>query len=106
MSVAHRLDDLTVAQLRQLARERGLKGYSKLKKAELVDVLERTGSAEPSPDEQPALPGTSPSHTGQTTVDGDHNGDRGARFDDEIRAWDEDRGAVPRVPAEFELQDR
>jgi hypothetical protein len=100
------------AQLRQLARERGLKGFPKLKKAEMVDVLERTDSAEPSPETPPALRGTPPPATEEVTGDGDRNGDGGATFDDEVRAWGAAGDEVHRVPSdgsrprEFEPQNR
>lgn len=37
--VASDLESLTVSELKELAKERGLSGYSSLKKAELVDLL-------------------------------------------------------------------
>ena len=43
LEATQRLDELTVAQLRQMARERGIKKYSKMKKAELIEALERGG---------------------------------------------------------------
>jgi hypothetical protein len=33
------LESLTVAELKDIARERGLSGYSSMKKAELIDLL-------------------------------------------------------------------
>jgi Rho termination factor, N-terminal domain len=96
MAVTHRLDDLTVAQLRQLARERGIKGYSKLKKADLVKTLQGAESTEPSPAPQPSTAATWPSQTDSAPAGGDHGDDRRTTSDhEEIRAWAEARGAVP-----------
>ena len=35
------LEDMKVAELRELARARRMRGYSKLKKGELIDLLKR-----------------------------------------------------------------
>ena len=72
------LDELTVAQLRQMARERGIKRYSRMKKAELVRAL----------DGADAVPQTEDQSDGaaDTRATADH---------DEIRAWADERNAVP-----------
>ena len=41
------MSSMKVAELRSLARERGLRGYSKLRKAELINLLESTPAAQP-----------------------------------------------------------
>ena len=45
LQATQRLDELTVAQLRQMARERGIKRYSRMKKAELIKALGHTDTA-------------------------------------------------------------
>jgi hypothetical protein len=73
-----RLDELTVAQLRQMARERGVKRYSRMKKAELIKALDGAETA------------------AQTADDSDRAADTRATADhDEIRAWADERNAVP-----------
>jgi hypothetical protein len=75
---SQRLEELTVAQLRQMARERGIKRYSRMKKAELIEALD---GAETVP---------------QTEDQGDRGADTRATADhDEIRAWADERDAVP-----------
>ena len=72
------LDELTVVQLRQMARERGIKRYSRMKKAELIKALGRADTA------------------AQTEDDSDRAADTRATADhDEIRAWADERDAVP-----------
>ena len=44
-----------MSELKSLARERGLRGYSKLRKAELINVLESTPIAQPVP-KPPTVP--------------------------------------------------
>jgi hypothetical protein len=96
LDTSQRLEDHTVAELRQMARDRGIKRYSKMKKAELVKALQRAGASD-----------------GQ--VAGDTTGDSSARLQsqptrdpstgqgheqstldhDEILAWANARNAVP-----------
>jgi hypothetical protein len=72
------LDELTVAQLRQMARDRGIKRYSRMKKGELIKALDHADTA------------------AQTQDDSDRAGDTRATADhDEIRAWADERHAVP-----------
>ena len=72
------LDELSVVQLRQMARERGIKRYSRMKKAELIKALGRADTA------------------AQTEDDSDRVADTLAISDhDEIRAWADERDAVP-----------
>jgi hypothetical protein len=73
-----RLDELTVAQLRQMARERGINRYSRMKKAELVKALDHANTVAQSEDESDGAAGT--------RATADH---------DEIRAWADERNAVP-----------
>jgi Rho termination factor, N-terminal domain len=73
-----RLDELTVAQLRQMAREQGIKRYSRLKKAELIKALDRADTAAQTEDET--------DRAADTRATADH---------DEIRAWADERNAVP-----------
>ena len=78
LEATQRLDELTVAQLRQMARERGIKRYSRMKKAELIKALDRADTA------------------AQTEDDSDRAADTRATADhDEIRAWADERNAVP-----------
>jgi hypothetical protein len=56
-----RLDQLTVAELRQMARERGIKRYSKMKKADLVSTLQRTEDQVPADEMSETSPATTPS---------------------------------------------
>ncbi|MFU8787281.1 MAG: Rho termination factor N-terminal domain-containing protein, partial [Candidatus Izemoplasmataceae bacterium] len=39
--VADKFEDKTVVELREIAKEAGLTGYSKLKKAELIEALRK-----------------------------------------------------------------
>jgi hypothetical protein len=48
------LDKMKVAELRQLAKELGLKGYSSLKKADLIDKIASHQAEEPAVEEAPA----------------------------------------------------
>ena len=73
-----RLDELTVAKLRQMARQRGIKGYSRMKKAELIEALDGAETAAQTDDER--------ARSADTRVTADH---------DEIRAWADERNAVP-----------
>ena len=45
---------MKLAELKSLARERGLRGYTKLRKAELINLLESTPIAQPVP--KPPVP--------------------------------------------------
>jgi hypothetical protein len=72
------LDELTVAQLRQMARERGINKYSRMKKAELIKALEGADTAAQTEDES--------RRAANTRSTADH---------DEIRAWADERNAVP-----------
>ena len=78
LEATQRLDELTVAQLRQLARERGIKRYSRMKKAELVKALDGADTV-PQTDDQS-------NRAADTRATADH---------DEIRAWAAERNAVP-----------
>jgi hypothetical protein len=83
LDTTQRLEDLTVAELRQMARERQIKRYSKMRKAELVRALERSEKAERGGAERY---GAEP----------EREGDRRTTFDhDEIRAWADARNATP-----------
>jgi antitoxin component YwqK of YwqJK toxin-antitoxin module len=54
---SHSLNDLTVVQLRQKAKDMNLIGYSKLKKAELIDLINEGGRNQiPSKRGRPAKP--------------------------------------------------
>ena len=46
---------MKVAELKSLARERGLRGYSKLRKAGLINLLESTPAVQPVP-QPPTVP--------------------------------------------------
>ncbi len=48
------LDKMKVAELRQLAKELGLKGYSGLKKADLIDKIASHQAEKPAAEEVPA----------------------------------------------------
>ena len=48
------MNSMKVVELKSLARERGLRGYSKLRKAELINLLESTPADQPIP--QPPVP--------------------------------------------------
>ncbi len=48
------LDKMKVAELRQMAKELGLKGYSSLKKADLIDKIASHQAEEPAVEEAPA----------------------------------------------------
>jgi len=78
LEATQRLDELTVAQLRQMARERGIKRYSRMKKAELIKALDRADTAAQTEDES--------DRAADTRATADH---------DEIRAWAGERNAVP-----------
>ena len=78
LEATQRLDELTVAQLRQMARERGINRYSRMKKAELIKALDRADTAAQTEDES--------DHAADTHATADH---------DEIRAWADERNAVP-----------
>nr|QBK92068.1 MAG: F-box domain and ankyrin repeat protein [Pithovirus LCPAC304] len=56
------LSDLTVVNLRKLAKENGLKGYSRLGKAELIDFLETNLATERLSPEEEVFLETDPSH--------------------------------------------
>jgi hypothetical protein len=73
-----RLDELTVAQLRQKARERGIKRYSRMKKAELIKALDGADAVPQTEDQT--------DWATDTRATADH---------DEIRAWAAERNAVP-----------
>jgi Rho termination factor, N-terminal domain len=83
LDTSQRLEDLTVAELRQMARERRIKRYSKMRKAELVRALERSETAEHSGAERH---GAEPERGGDRRTTSDH---------DEIRAWADARNATP-----------
>ncbi len=100
---SQRLEDLTVADLRRLARERGLKRYSKMKKAQLVAALQRTAEQgdewsqhEARAEEQPA-PSTVAAGSAQGSPwAGNGSSDERSTVDhDEIRAWAAARNALP-----------
>ena len=61
-----------------MARERGIKGYSRMKKVELIKALARADTAAHTEDESDRAADT-----------------RGTPDDDEIRAWADERNAVP-----------
>ncbi len=50
------LSDLTVDQLKTVANQRGLSGYSKLKKAEIITLLETEPEAEDDPEPEVEIP--------------------------------------------------
>jgi len=52
----HGLSDLTVDQLKTVANQRGLSGYSKLKKAEIITLLETEPEAEDDPEPEVEIP--------------------------------------------------
>jgi hypothetical protein len=83
LDTTQRLEDLTVAELRQMARERQIKRYSKMRKAELVRALERSETAEHGGAERY---GAEPEREGDRRMTSDH---------DEIRAWADARNATP-----------
>jgi hypothetical protein len=78
LEATHRLDELTVAQLRQMARERGIKRYSRMKKAELIKALDSADTVPQTEDQS--------DRAADTRATADH---------DEIRAWAAERNAVP-----------
>lgn len=97
LDTTHRLDDLTVAQLRQMARERGIKRFSKMKKAELVKVLERAEHDERGEAAAPSMSATAPWSQQETLTEDRERGDgnRATADHEEIRAWADARSAVP-----------
>lgn len=54
-----RLEDLTVAELRRIAAELGIRGRSRMRKAELVDAVRRARSTSPPTEEAASLRATS-----------------------------------------------
>ena len=50
------LSDLTVDKLKAMANERGLSGYSKMKKSEIVTLLESPPEPEPEPEPEKPIP--------------------------------------------------
>ena len=51
---------MRVAELKDLARERGLRGYSRLRKAELIALLQNNPPPPPAPRNRPPRPATRP----------------------------------------------
>ena len=49
------MNSMKLAELKSIACERGLRGYSKLRKAELINLLESTPAAQPVPQPPPVL---------------------------------------------------
>ena len=107
-----RLEDMTVAELRKLARQRGLKGYSKMKKAELARTLERAGGAadpagtsrateaderlpEMGMEDRAATPGMDGTTSGAADLNTDDH--------DRIRAWAEERDAAPATEEDWQV---
>jgi hypothetical protein len=103
-----RFEDLTVAELRRMARERGLKRYSKMKKAELITALQPTAEqrdvARPHDEDLNETEAQTGAEAEGSTwePDGSWAGDGGSQADerttiddDEIRAWAAARDAVP-----------
>ena len=56
-----KMDNITVVKLKTLAKQRGIKGYYKLRKVELIQKLE----AHPDVNEQVLIPGSKYSETQQ-----------------------------------------
>jgi hypothetical protein len=94
LDTSQRLEDHTVAELRQMARDRGIKRYSKMKKAELVKALQRDQNSDWQVTRDSA---TSEREESPWTRDpGMTVGQEQSTFDhDEIRAWAHARNAVP-----------
>ena len=106
-----RLEDMKVAELRQLAKQRGLKGYSKLKKTALVQELQRVGGgSQPTSDDgrqvgRDRLPemGTEADRVG-APLPADRMADLDTDDHDQIRAWAAEREAVPATEEDWHAE--